>query len=293
MPAQPRSPVITAAFWMLGAIVAFTSMTVAGRAVSDQLDTFEIMLYRSLTGIIVVLIVGGWAGTLRQVSTAKWRLHGVRNVAHFTGQNLWFYAITVLPLAQVFALELTSPIWVVILSPLFLGEKLTRVKAFCAIAGFIGVLIVTRPGMAPLSAGVFAAAGAAFAFALTAIFTRQLTRSESITTIMVYLTCFQAVFGLVCAGIDGDITLPSADKLPFVIIIGLAGLTAHFCLTTALSIAPASVVMPIDFARLPVIAVIGMLLYSEALDIFVFIGGALIFAANYLNILSASRAKPD
>lgn len=276
---------------MVGAIFAFTSMTIAGRAVSDQLDTFEIMLYRSLTGIVVVLAIGGWAGTLRQVTTQRWQLHGVRNIAHFTGQNLWFYAITVLPLAQVFALELTSPIWVVILSPLLLSEKFTRIGVLTAIAGFVGVLIVTRPGAASLSPGVFAAAGAAVSFAMTAIFTRKLTRTESITTIMVYLTCFQAVFGLVCAGYDGSITWPTTDKLPFVIIIGLSGLLAHFCLTTALSIAPASIVMPIDFARLPVIAIVGMIVYNEALDIYVFIGGLVIFAANYINVLSASRAK--
>ena len=102
----------------------------------------------------------------------------------------------------------------------------------------------------------------------------------------------QAVFGLICAGYDGDIALPSLQTLPWVVLIGCAGLLAHFCLTKALSIAPASVVMPIDFVRLPVIAIVGMLLYAEPLDALVFVGAAFIFAANYLNITHAmGRAK--
>ena len=107
---------------------------------------------------------------------------------------------------------------------------------------------------------------------------------------MIYLTCFQAVFGLICAGYDGDIAIPSADIAPFVVLIGFAGLIAHFCLTTALSIAPASIVMPIDFVRLPVIAVVGMAVYGEPLDFLVFIGAGLIFLANYINIIMANRA---
>ena len=99
----------------------------------------------------------------------------------------------------------------------------------------------------------------------------------------------QAVLGLICAGYDGDIALPSAASLPWVILIGCAGLLAHFCLTKALSIAPASIVMPIDFVRLPTIAVVGVLLYNEPLEVWVFVGAILIFAANYLNITYAMR----
>jgi drug/metabolite transporter (DMT)-like permease len=158
-----------------------------------------------------------------------------------------------------------------------------------AALGFLGVLIVTRPDVTAINPGLIAAASAAVAFALTAILTRSLTKTESITTILVFLTCFQAVFGLICAGYDGDIAIPSQIILPFVILIGIAGLLAHYCMTMALTIAPASIVMPIDFVRLPVIAVVGMLIYNEPIDIWVFFGAALIFAANYINILSANR----
>jgi drug/metabolite transporter (DMT)-like permease len=266
-------------------------MAVAGREVSGELDTFEIMLYRSLIGVAVVTAIASMRGTLKQITRRHMGLHLARNLSHFAGQNLWFYAVTVIPLAQVFALEFTSPLWVIVLAPFFLGERITRVRALAALLGFIGILIVARPGLATVNAGVLAAALAAIGFAGSAVFTRKLTRSETITCILFYLTVMQAVFGLVCAGYDGDITLPSVAALPWVLVVGLGGLVAHLCLTTALSLAPATVVIPIDFTRLPLIAVIGMLLYGEPLDAPVLIGAAIIFAANYMNIRAETRLR--
>ena len=282
---------LKAALWMIGAITSFTTMAVAGRAVSIELDTFEIMFYRSLTGIVIVLLVATYAGTLGQVRRQRLGLHFTRNICHFAGQNLWFYAITVIPLAQVFALEFTTPVWVILLSPLLLRERITATGMLAAAIGFIGILIVTRPDPTNLSPGLIAAASCAVFFALTAILTRKLTRTETITTILVYLTTMQAVFGLVCAGYDGDIALPSLAALPWVVLIGCAGLLAHFCLTTALGLAPASIVMPIDFVRLPTIAVVGMLIYDEPLELLVFVGAAFIFVANYINITGASPSR--
>ncbi|MEL7177980.1 MAG: DMT family transporter [Pseudomonadota bacterium] len=278
------SDVIKAAVWMTGAIGSFTAMAIAGRAVSFELDTFEIMMFRSFVGIVLVLVIAGAAGTLEQITRRNLGLHAIRNLCHFTGQNLWFFALTMIPLAQLFALEFTSPLWVLLLSPLFLGERLTRPKVLAALVGFTGVLIVVRPDFNALNIGVICAAASAIFFAGTAIATRKLTRSETITCILFYLTVMQAGFGIIAAGYDGDIALPSAASVPWLVLIGCAGLLAHFCLTTALSLAPASVVMPIDFVRLPVIAVIGALFYNEAIDLWVFVGAVLIFGANYANI---------
>lgn len=266
-------------------------MAVAGRELSSSLDTFEIMMYRSFFGVVIVVIVATLAGTWRQVNRDSLGTHLIRNMAHFTGQNLWFYAVTVIPLAQVFALEFTSPLWVIILSPLILGERLTLVRGLAAIMGFVGILIVARPGMAELNAGVITAASSAIFFALTIMFTKRLTRTQSITCILFYLTTMQLVMGVVAAGYDGDIALPDAQSLPFVVLVGAAGLMAHYCMTNALAIAPATVVVPIDFVRLPFIAVVGMLLYNEALDIWVFVGAAVIFAGNYLNIWVETRPR--
>lgn len=283
------SDVTRAALWMTGAIASFTSMAVAGRAVSFDLDTFEIMLYRSFVGVLIVVAVAGYAGTLGQINRRHMSTHVIRNVAHFTGQNLWFYALTLIPLAQVFALEFTTPLWILLLSPLVLGERLTPIRALSAILGFIGILIVARPEVTSVNLGVVAAAASAVGFAFSVMLTRKLTRSETTTCILFYLTTMQAVLGIVCAGYDGDITLPSASTAPWLVLIGCAGLLAHFCLTKALMLVPATVAVPIDFARLPVIAVIGMLFYNEPLDIFVFFGALIIFGGNYLNIWSETR----
>ncbi|MEP5155301.1 DMT family transporter [Planktotalea sp.] len=283
------SPTLRAATWMIGAILSFSFMAVAGRWLSGGYDTFEIMLYRSIMGLIVVLIAAKAFGTLGEVTRESAPLQIVRNLFHFAGQNLWFFALTLIPLAQVFALEFTSPIWILILSPIFLGEKLTRPRIVAAVLGFIGILLVTRPGATPINIGVIAAALSAICFAMTGMLTKRLTRTETLTCIMLYLTAVQAVFGLICAGYDGDIALPTFESAPLLALVGLAGLIAHVCLTKALSIAPATVVMPMDFTRLPMIAIIAMFLFGEPLDIWVFAGAALIFAGNYYNILSETR----
>ena len=276
---------------MIGGIISFTSMAIAGREVSFELDTFEIMLYRSIIGIFVVSIVAKSLGTLNQIQTHVLKQHFYRNIAHFSGQNLWFYAISVIPLAQVFALEFTMPIWIIIFSSLMLGEKITRIKVTAVLIGFLGILVVARPSIETLNLGIGTAALSAVGFALTSIFTRRLTETESITCILFYLTSMQLIFGLIATGYDGDIMLPSINTAPWLLLIGFAGLTAHFCVTKALSIAPPSVVMPIDFVRLPIIAFVGMIFYNEPLDMSVIFGAVLICYANWLNLTKGERSN--
>lgn len=290
-PPDTRTGVIRAALWMLGAVGSFSVMAVAGRAVSFELDTFEIMMYRSIVGLIAVLTVARLAGTLHQIPTSHPLMHGVRNVFHFAGQNLWFFAITVVPLAQVFALEFTSPLWVLVLSPLLLGEKLTRIRVLAAGLGFVGILLVTRPSAETVNAGTICAAIAAIGFAGSIMLTKRLTRTDTLTCILFWMTLSQTGFGFLCAGIDGDISLPSVAALPWLVAIGMGGLTAHFCLTTALSIAPATLVTPVDFMRLPLIAMVGALFYDEPVDLFVICGALVIFGANYFNLWSETRKK--
>ncbi len=278
-----------AALWMTGAILSFSSMAVAGRELSLHHDTFEIMMYRSFVGIVVVALVLSVSGKWHQVTTQRLGLHAVRNVLHFTGQNLWFYAVGVIPLAQVFALEFTQPIWVILLSPLLLKERLTPLKMLAALIGFAGILIVARPGIAPLSPGLITAAASAVFFAFTTVTTKKLTRFASIACIMFWLAVMQAALGAAAAGLDGQIALPNAQTAPFLVLVGLAGLLAHFCITNALAIAPATVVVPFDFARLPTIAVVGMLLYHEPIDHWTMLGAAVIFCGIFLNVWSENR----
>ena len=281
---------LAAAVWMLGSVVAFTAMAVAARNVSAVHDSFEVLTVRSVIGFALVLAYGLARGQLAEVSTQNLSGHFIRNIVHFAGQNLWFMALTLIPLAQVFALEFTSPLWVILLSPLFLNERLTKMRLFAAALGFGGIVLATRPDVTALHPGVMAGLGAAVCFAAVSILTKRLTRGSSVIGILFWLTLMQVFFGLIAAGADGDITWPTAQTLPWLALIGLCGVVAHLSLTTALSHAPASYVMPVDFIRLPLIAAIGALAYGEPLDPWVLAGGAVIFAAIWLNIRSQTRS---
>lgn len=286
----PHRP-LAAALWMTGAIFSFTAMAIAGRAVSDVHDTFEIMMWRSVVGFILLMIVAGSLGRLHEVRRDRMGQHLIRNIFHFSGQNLWFWSLTMIPLAQVFALEFTSPIWVILLSPLVLGEKLTRPRLIAAGMGFVGILMVARPDFAALNPGVLAAAASAVCFAATILMTKALTRGESIVSILFWLTLMQGCFGFVTAAYDGVLHWPTAQTLPWLALIGFCGVLAHTCLTSALSMAPASYVVPLDFLRLPVIAVVGMVFYNEALDPLVMLGAAVIFAGNWINVRAETRKR--
>lgn len=244
---MPQANVFLAAIWMLGAVAAFTLMAVAGRAVSQELDTFEIMAYRSAIGIAIMAAVLSLRGLWGVIDMRRADLQLGRNIIHFTAQNLWFYAIFSIPMAQVFALEFTAPLWVLVLSPLLLGERLTMAKAVAALLGFAGILLVTRPGAVPITPGLISAAAAAVGFAFTYIFTKKLTEITHIANILWWMTVLQTLLGLISAAIDGDMALPSMAVLPWMGVLGTTGLAAHFCIAKALRLAPATVVMPLIF----------------------------------------------
>ncbi|MEM6308841.1 MAG: DMT family transporter [Pseudomonadota bacterium] len=277
--------------WMLGTITSFSVMAVAGREVLDVHDTFEIMAFRSILGVLIIVTIVAVTGRWQELRTQQFGTHFVRNAGHFIGQNLWFYALSLITLSQVFALEFTTPLWVILLGPLLLGERFTPIALICAALGFAGILVVTRPGLIEMNSGTYAAMSSAIFFAISVILTKRLTSTESVLCILFYLTTIQLVFGLIASGYDGDVTLPRGWDIFWLTLIGLAGLLAHFCYTMALSLAPAAVVAPIDFARLPTIAIIGWLLYAENLDVWIFVGALLIFTGNYVNIWSATRPK--
>ena len=288
MTAEAAAPadgsVARAAIWMLGSIASFTAMTIAGREVAGAHDTFEIMFYRSVIGVAVVGAILVAMRRTREVRLARVADHAVRNAVHFAGQNFWFLAIATAPLAQVIAIEFTSPLWVLLLAPLVLGETVRGRQVAVATLGFAGVVLVARPFASALSPGLLWAALAAIGFALTNLLTRRLTRDETVLGIMFWLTAMQLALGLLCAGIDGDVARPDARTAPWLAVIGIAGLVAHFCLTHALRLAPASAIMPVDFVRLPIIAVAGAALYGEALDPVVILGGAVILGAAWVNL---------
>jgi len=276
---------------MTGAHASFISMAVAGRAIQTELNTFELMAYRSVVGFVLVCLVIAFSkDRFAQVKTNKAGTHALRNLFHFTGQNLWFYGITVIPLAQLVALEFSSPIWVALLAPLMLGESMTRSKFIGAMIGFVGVLVVARPGIAPLELGHLAGLGASVGFAMNTIFTKKLMRTDTTLCVLFWMTASQAVMGFALAA-PGGVTMFSLGMAPWIVLVGVAGLSAHFCLTSALRHAPATIVAPMEFARLPLIAIVGMVIYGEPLELAVFVGAALILAGNLYNIIAQRRLR--
>jgi len=279
---------IRAGLWMGGAILSFTAMAIAGRAIQQELDSFELMFWRSLIGFAIVVAVvmynlrkpDRWLSDIRPTSP---KLHLTRNLFHFAGQNLWFYGIMVIPLSQLVALEFTMPIWVALLAPLVLGEQFTLRRVFVAVLGFVGIVIVAQPGVQPLSSGHLAGLLCAIGFAMNVMLTKRIMRADSILCVLFWMTLSQTIFGFVLAQ-WGGFTWPTSGIWGWLLIVGLTGLSAHYALSSALALAPASTVAPMEFLRLPVIALIGVWLYNEALEPLVFVGGAVILLANWVNL---------
>lgn len=284
---------VRAALWMAVAILSFSAMAVAGRELLVEMNTFELMLYRSAIGFACVCaIMATRPAGFSLARTKHLRLHLLRNVIHYAGQNLWFYAISLIALSQVVAIEFTNPIWVAVLAPFLLGERLTRARLIAAILGFLGVLIVAQPGRAEIGPGQIAVAVAALCYALNTIYTKQIMRFDHVLTVIFYMTLMQGTASLVLS-LPGGIPVPPARDFLYILVVGITGVSAHFALTSALRWAPATIVAPMDFARLPIIAVVGMLLYGETLSPMVAIGAAIIVLANVVNLRdSARRPRP-
>lgn len=193
---QPQP--LKAAVWMCGAIVSFILMAVAGRAVQVDLSTFELMFWRSLIGLgIVSALIWVRHRNFALIRTAHPGLHLTRNVFHFTGQNLWFYGLTMIPLSQLVALEFTMPIWVLLLAPMLLGESLDRTKILVACIGFAGVLIVAQPGSNALNLGHLAGILAAIGFAMNLIYTRKIMQFNTVLCVLFWMTFSQGAMALV------------------------------------------------------------------------------------------------
>jgi len=275
---------IAAAGWILLAMLCFCLMAVSGREAGHFMSTADLLVWRSVVGagIVITCLFFSPAG-FGQLKTKRAGMHLVRNIGHFFGQYCWYTAVLLVPLAQLFAFEFTTPIWVALLAPFVLGERFTLARA-CAIGiGFIGILVVVRPGAEPITEGTIWAFFCAFGFTLAVIGTKRLARTETTLCILFYLTVMQAPMGMIISG--GLPVIPQTPMIWFwTLALAFAGLGAHFCMTQAFKLADATLIAPLDFFRLPLITVVGILFYNEAFDIAVLIGGLLIFSGNFINL---------
>jgi drug/metabolite transporter (DMT)-like permease len=275
--------------WMTGALLSFSAMAVSIRGLAGRLNIFEILTIRSGTGVLVLLALLATHPELRAtLALRRMGLHAVRNSVHFASQYAWALSLTLLPLATVFALEFTMPAWVALLAMPLLGERMTLSRAGSIVLGFTGVLIIVRPGFESFQPGVLLVLAAAVGFAISLITTKQLTLNVGTFAILFWMNVMQLPMGL--AGSNPLFILDlDAHHLPATIGVGIAGLSSHFCLTNAFRAGDATVVVPFDFLRIPLIALVGWLFYAEPLDLFVFAGAGVIIAGVVWNLRAEFR----
>ena len=280
---------LPAVLWMVGALLSFSTMAVSIRELSHVLTILETLALRSALGIIIMLAIGlAQPHLLRGLKTKHIGLHLVRNGVHFASQVAWASSLTLLPLATVFSLEFTMPAWTALLAAFFLHERMTPSRIGAVILGFVGVLVIIRPGFEAFRPASFLVLAAAFGYAITLTITKRLTATDSAFAIVLWMNIIQLPLNL--AGSDPLFVqkLGTAQTLP-IIGLGIAGLASHYCLSNAFRAGEASLVVPIDFLRIPLIAVVGWWLYGETVDIFVFVGAGLIVSGIIWNLRAETR----
>lgn len=275
--------------WMSGILLSFTVVAISVRALAGALSAFEMMSFRSAFGLVVMLALMAARPALRHdLSLRRLRLHALRNTLHFASQTGWTVSVTLLPLATVFALEFTMPAWVALFAVLALGERMTASRVGALIVCFVGVLVIVRPGLGGFQSAALIALGTAFAFALVAICTKKLVTTESTFAILFWMNLMQLPMNF--AGSDPFFVTRLEWWMALPLLgIGVAGLSTHFCLTNAFRHGDASLVIPLDFLRVPFIAMVGALFYAEPLDGLVFAGGGLILAGIVWNLRGEAR----
>jgi drug/metabolite transporter (DMT)-like permease len=274
-----------AALWMAGWLSLTLVMAVAGREAVREMNVFQVMEVRSLLGLCMLYPMirrtGGF-GTLR---TTRLPQHIARNLIHYVSQLGWFFALTLIPIGQVVAIEFTMPIWTAILAASFLSERMTSWKIAAIVLGLVGVIVIVRPATGEINQGQLIALGAAVGFGVSMALVKSLTRTESALSVLFWMLVVQSVAGLLP-------TLyvwawPPAYVWGWVMVISVCGTFAHYCLASAMRYADATVVVPMDFLRVPLTATVGWLLYSERLDAWTVLGAALILCGNLLNLKPA------
>lgn len=287
MPAATSSP-RKAAAWMAGWLTAMLVMAVAGREATHTLHVFQIMEMRSVLGFVLLWPLLHASGGLAAMRTRRIAAHIARNAVHYGAQFGWFFALTLIPIAQVVAIEFTMPIWTALLAVAFLGERLGAARIAAVVLGLVGVAVIVRPGLDHVDPGQLIALAAAVGFAVSIILVKSLTTTESVVAIIFWMLVVQSAIGIVPAILVWR--TPTAAVWPWIGVIALCGTYSHYCMTQALRHADATMIVPMDFLRVPLTAVAGWLVFGERIDLFTVIGAGLILVANLLNLRRPTAA---
>lgn len=279
----PANNVMAAVKWMTVALFSFLLIGIAGREAGRGLDALDIMVYRSWLGVsILAIALYAAGGRVVDLRTRQLPLIAIRSGVHFVAQYAWLVAVTLIPLAELFAIEFTAPLWTALLAPIFLKERLTGTRLTAATLGFAGILMVVSPGSFSIGPGSLFAFTAAVGFAFHYVMTKHLTRQDSAFLLLFYTNAIQ---GLIAIALTiGMPKVPSPVTALWVLALTVLGLFAHYALARAFALADAIVVAPMDFLRLPLVAVVGVLVYAEPLTPALIVGAAIIVTANFVNL---------
>jgi drug/metabolite transporter (DMT)-like permease len=252
-----------------------------------ELNVFQLMFMRTIIGFFLLYPLIRANGGFSVVKTARIHMHITRNLIHYGAQLGWFFALTLIPIGQVVAIEFTMPIWTAILAAMFLGERMTVWKVTAIVLGVVGVIVIVRPAAGEVNPGQLIALAAAVGFGISIAMVKSLTRTEHSVAIIFWMLVIQSVTGLLPALYVW--TWPPAYVWGWAAVIAFCGTFSHYCMARAMLHADATVVVPMDFLRVPLTATVGWLIYSERLDLFTVLGAVLILTGNLLNLRPGAR----
>jgi drug/metabolite transporter (DMT)-like permease len=270
------NPILRGAILMIIAAISISIDTIIIRIVSAEVHPFEIGFFRNLFSLVVLapwLVRNG----LRGLRSPRIPLHWARAVLKLAAIICFFYAVKLLPLASVTAIAFTTPLFVALGSMLLLGEPALKRRVLAVFAGFVGVLIVIRPGAAVFTPDVFVALAAAVGLAGVGMMMKYLSVRESPPAIVSLNLLMTAPIALVI--MLPVWTVPGPEIFGLLVVQGLLGGLSQLSFSRAMSMADASVLIQLDFLRLPLVVMLAAIFFGEPADVWTLVGGTVIFGA--------------
>lgn len=275
----------------IGAVLAFTIMGGLIKATGERVPTGEVVFFRSLFAVPVLIGWLAWVGQLSAgVRTERFLGHMWRGVIGTTAMGLMFTALTLLPLPEVTALQYATPLFIVLLAALILGERLRLFRITAVILGLVGVLVVLSPRLSSLGSeighaqavGALLMLGSTLAAALAQVQVRRLVATERPATVALYFSFSSTLLSLLT--IPFGWVVPEARDAVFLVLCGLVGGAGQGMLSAAYRFAPASAVAPFDYVSIFFATAIGIWFFDEVPTSTTLSGAAIVIAAGILII---------
>ena len=275
---------------MLIATLSFSGMHATIKHVSTDMHPFEIAFFRNFFGLVALFPFFIRHG-LAPLRTSRIGLHMGRVGLNIGSMIAFFYAISITPLAEVIALSFAAPIFATLLAIFFFRETVGLTRWTAIFLGFAGTLVILRPGYEAITLGPVLALMAAMTWGSAVIIIKSLSKYDSSVTITAYMVLFMTPLSLIPALFVWE--WPTLEQLAWLALVGSFGTAGHLTMNVAIKVAPTNVVMPIDFVRLIWVAIIGYFIFAEVPDIFVWIGGAMIFASGIWIAHAENRSRKE